>query len=228
MNTPKKIFSRVFQGVMHVLIPVLPYREPKILNGLDKIPELLKENGISKVMLVTDKGIRGLGLTASLEKDLEESGIVCHVYDKTVPNPTSENVEEALEMYKSNGCEALIAFGGGSSMDCAKVVGARAVCPNKPLNKMAGLLRICKKLPLLIAVPTTAGTGSGPITTFSFLLDINHQHIFYQNIEKQSSIFLHLTALLLLFQRNTILRLLYQQHHRLYLLCFRKSNHWTP
>ena len=143
MNTPKKIFSRVFQGVMHVLIPVLPYREPKILNGLDKIPELLKENGISKVMLVTDKGIRGLGLTASLEKDLEEKSIQCHVYDKTVPNPTSENVEEALEMYNSNGCEALIAFGGGSSMDCAKVVGARAVCPNKPLNKMAGLLRIC-------------------------------------------------------------------------------------
>ena len=180
MNTPKKIFSRVFQGVMHVLIPVLPYREPKILNGLDKIPELLKENGISKVMLVTDKGIRGLGLTASLEKDLEEKSIQCHVYDKTVPNPTSENVEEALEMYKSNGCEALIAFGGGSSMDCAKVVGARAVCPNKPLNKMAGLLRICKKLPLLIAVPTTAGTGS-ETTVASVIVDSETHHKYVIN-----------------------------------------------
>ena len=180
MNTPKKIFSRVFQGVMHVLIPVLPYREPKILNGLDKIPELLKENGISKVMLVTDKGIRGLGLTASLEKDLEEKSIQCHVYDKTVPNPTSENVEEALEMYNSNGCEALIAFGGGSSMDCAKVVGARAVCPNKPLNKMAGLLRICKKLPLLIAVPTTAGTGS-ETTVASVIVDSETHHKYVIN-----------------------------------------------
>lgn len=180
MNTPKKIFSRVFQGVMHVLIPVLPYREPEILNGLDKIPELLKENGISKVMLVTDKGIRGLGLTASLEKDLEEKSIQCHVYDKTVPNPTSENVEEALEMYNSNGCEALIAFGGGSSMDCAKVVGARAVCPNKPLNKMAGLLRICKKLPLLIAVPTTAGTGS-ETTVASVIVDSETHHKYVIN-----------------------------------------------
>ena len=180
MNTPKKIFSRVFQGVMHVLIPVLPYREPKILNGLDKIPELLRENGISKVMLVTDKGIRGLGLTASLEKDLEEKSIQCYVYDKTVPNPTSENVEEALEMYKSNGCEALIAFGGGSSMDCAKVVGARAVCPNKPLNKMAGLLRICKKLPLLIAVPTTAGTGS-ETTVASVIVDSETHHKYVIN-----------------------------------------------
>lgn len=180
MNTPKKIFSRVFQGVMHTLIPVLPYREPEILNGLDKIPELLKESGIAKVMLVTDKGIRGLGLTASLEKDLEENGIVCHVYDKTVPNPTSENVEEALEMYKSNSCEALIAFGGGSSMDCAKVVGARAVCPNKPLNKMAGLLRICKKLPLLIAVPTTAGTGS-ETTVASVIVDSETHHKYVIN-----------------------------------------------
>ena len=180
MNTPKKIFSRVFQGVMHLLIPVLPYREPKILNGLDKIPDLLREKGIGKVMLVTDKGIRGLGLTASLEKDLEEKSIQCHVYDKTVPNPTSENVEEALEMYKSNGCEALIAFGGGSSMDCAKVVGARAVCPNKPLNKMAGLLRICKKLPLLIAVPTTAGTGS-ETTVASVIVDSETHHKYVIN-----------------------------------------------
>lgn len=180
MNTPKKIFSRVFQGVMHLLIPVLPYREPKILNGLDKIPELLREKGIGKVMLVTDKGIRGLGLTAPLEKDLEEKSIQCHVYDKTVPNPTSENVEEALKMYKSNGCEALIAFGGGSSMDCAKVVGARAVCPNKPLRKMAGLLRICKKLPLLIAVPTTAGTGS-ETTVASVIVDSETHHKYVIN-----------------------------------------------
>ena len=180
MNTPKKIFSRVFQGVMHLLIPVLPYREPKILNGLDKIPELLREKGIGKVMLVTDKGIRGLGLTAPLEKDLEEKSIQCHVYDKTVPNPTSENVEEAIEMYKSNGCEALIAFGGGSSMDCAKVVGARAVCPNKPLRKMAGLLRICKKLPLLIAVPTTAGTGS-ETTVASVIVDSETHHKYVIN-----------------------------------------------
>ncbi len=180
MNTPKKIFSRVFQGVMHTLIPVLPYREPEILNGLDKIPQLLKEQGITKVMLVTDKGIRGLGLTSSLENILEASGIECHVYDKTVPNPTSENVEEALELYNSKGCEAIIAFGGGSSMDCAKVVGARAVCPNKPLRKMAGLLRICKKLPLLIAIPTTAGTGS-ETTVASVIVDSETHHKYVIN-----------------------------------------------
>ena len=180
MNTAKKAFCRVFQKVMHLLIPVFPYREPTILNTTEKITELLKMNQISRVMLVTDQGIRKLGLTAPLEKYLLESDISCHVYDKTVPNPTSENVEEALALYNANNCQALIAFGGGSSMDCAKVVGARIVCPNKPLNKMAGLIKIRKRLPLLIAIPTTAGTGS-ETTVASVIVDSETHHKYVIN-----------------------------------------------
>ena len=63
-------------------------------------------------------------------------------------------------MYHDNNCQAIIAFGGGSAMDCAKATGARVVKPKKSLSKMKGILKVCKKLPLLIAVPTTAGTGS--------------------------------------------------------------------
>ena len=180
MNTAKKIFCRTFQKVMHLLIPILPYREPKILNSTDEIADLLKANRYSRVVLVTDKGIRGLGLTARLENHLEENGIQCNVYDKTVPNPTSENVEEALELYKSFDCQAIIAFGGGSSMDCAKAVGARVACPKKPLDKMAGLLKICKRLPLLIAVPTTAGTGS-ETTVASVIVDSETHHKYVIN-----------------------------------------------
>ena len=180
MNTIKKVYCRIFQKVMHLLIPIFPYREPEILNSTDEIAALLKANNFSRVMLVTDKGIRGLGLTAHLEEHLEENGIQCHVYDKTVPNPTSENVEEALALYKSGDCQALIAFGGGSSMDCAKVVGARVVCPGKPLNKMAGLIKICRRLPLLIAVPTTAGTGS-ETTVASVIVDSETHHKYVIN-----------------------------------------------
>lgn len=180
MNTAKKVFCRVFQKVMHLLIPIFPYREPKTLDGIESITELLKANEMNRVLLVTDKGIRGLGLTSPLEKHLEENGITCHVYDKTVPNPTSENVEEALELYKNNNCQAIIAFGGGSSMDCAKVVGARVVCPNKPLRKMAGLIKICRRLPLLIAVPTTAGTGS-ETTVASVIVDSETHHKYVIN-----------------------------------------------
>lgn len=75
-------------------------------------------------------------------------------------NPTVSNVEEAASLYRESACQAIIGFGGGSAMDCAKGVGARIAQPNKPINKMRGLLRIHRRLPLLIAVPTTAGTGS--------------------------------------------------------------------
>lgn len=83
-------------------------------------------------------------------------GIRCAVYDKVVANPTITNIEEARTLYLESGTKAIIAFGGGSAMDCAKVTGACIVKPNKPIHKMKGLLRICKKLPLLIAVLTTA------------------------------------------------------------------------
>ena len=112
------------------------------------------------VLLITDGGIRKLGLTERLEKALADAGIPCIVYDRTVANPTAANVEEALNLYLSNNCQAIIGFGGGSSMDCAKAVGARAACPKKSLAKMEGILKVHHKLPLLIAVPTTAGTGS--------------------------------------------------------------------
>lgn len=180
MNTAKKLYSRAFQTVMRVAIPLFPYREPKLLDGIDAIPQLLKAKNIEKVMLVTDKGIRGLGLTEPLEKVLESSGVPCTVYDGTMPNPTSANVEEAREMYLENGCQAIIAFGGGSAMDCAKALGARIVRPGKSLAKMAGLIKVRRRLPLLIAVPTTAGTGS-ETTVASVIVDSNTHHKYVIN-----------------------------------------------
>lgn len=109
---------------------------------------------------MTDPGIARLGLTAPLETALASKGIGVAIYAKTSANPTVSNVEEAASLYRENACQAVIGFGGGSAMDCAKGVGARIAQPNKPINKMRGLLRVHRRLPLLIAVPTTAGTGS--------------------------------------------------------------------
>lgn len=141
-------------------MPVLPYREPEILRRVKDIPKVLLQRNIDAVLLVTDQGVRGLGLTKKLEEGLREVGIRCAVYDRVVANPTINNIEEARVLYLKSGAQAIIAFGGGSAMDCAKVTGARIVKPRQPVHKMKGLLRICKRLPLLIAVPTTAGTGS--------------------------------------------------------------------
>ena len=160
MNILKKIYSRTYQGVFRLLLPFLPYREPKLLSSDTDVVSVLKNNKINSVLLVSDKGIRGLGLTKSIEQAIENSDIKLSIYDETVPNPTTQNVADALSVYKNNKCEAIIAFGGGSVLDCAKAVGAKIARPNKSLKQMKGILKVGKKIPLLIAVPTTAGTGS--------------------------------------------------------------------
>ncbi|MCI8556038.1 MAG: iron-containing alcohol dehydrogenase [Clostridia bacterium] len=160
MNIFKRGYCRVFQKGLYMALPFLPYREPKILKSNQEVVEVLKSNGVSSLLIVTDKGIRGLGLTEQLEQLFKSEGLKFVVYDETVANPTTQNVEEALMLYKENECQAIIAFGGGSAMDAAKATGARIARPNKTLAKMKGILKVRKKLPLLIAVPTTAGTGS--------------------------------------------------------------------
>lgn len=160
MNIFKKFYCRTYQGVFRLLLPILPYREPKLLSSDDEVINVLKENNIKNILLVTDKSIRGLGLTTSIEETIIQSNINLFVYDETVPNPTTQNVADALKVYQDGKCEALIAFGGGSVMDCAKAVGAKVARPKKSLKQMKGILKVNKKIPLLIAVPTTAGTGS--------------------------------------------------------------------
>lgn len=175
MNIFKKAYCRTFQTVFKLALPFLPYRQPKILKSNNEVVDVLSKQNKKSVLFVTDKGIRGLGLTKSLEEVIAKSGIKICVYDGVVPNPTSDNVETALEMYKQSECDSLIAFGGGSVMDCAKAVGARVAYPNKSLAKMKGVMKVLRKIPLLIAVPTTAGTGS-ETTLASVITDSKTRH----------------------------------------------------
>lgn len=160
MNPVKKLYCRTFQTVFKIALPFLPYRKPKVVGSAKALPDIILKKKCSKVLIITDSGIRKLGLTRRLEKALDAAGIPCIIYDKTVANPTTVNVAEAVKLYLDNGCDCIIGFGGGSSMDCAKAVGARIAKPKQSLAKMKGILKVRRKLPLLMAVPTTAGTGS--------------------------------------------------------------------
>ena len=160
MNPVKKLYCRTFQTVFKIALPFLPYRKPKVVGSVKALPDIILKKKCSKVLIITDSGIRKLGLTRRLEKALDAAGIPCIIYDKTVANPTTVNVSEAVKLYLGNGCDCIIGFGGGSSMDCAKAVGARIAKPKQSLAKMKGILKVRRKLPLLMAVPTTAGTGS--------------------------------------------------------------------
>ena len=156
----KSAFCRVFQTAFKLALPLLPYREPEIASSCSELGNMFKKENIRSVLIVTDKGIVNNGLVAPLETVLNENGVAYTVYDNTLPNPTVQNVEEALAIYNQNRCDSLIAIGGGSSMDCAKALGARVAYPKRTVGQMKGILRILRRLPTLIAVPTTAGTGS--------------------------------------------------------------------
>ncbi|MBR0120728.1 MAG: iron-containing alcohol dehydrogenase [Clostridia bacterium] len=156
-------YCRTYQRVMKVATDILPWKEPAITKGagcIKKLPYLIKQKGIKKVMIVTDKGLMSLNLLDSLFEGLKSKGIEYVVYDGVQPNPTIPNIEEARQLYVDNNCEAVIAFGGGSPMDCAKAAAARVVKPNQSVQKMKGVLKVRKKLMPFFAVPTTAGTGS--------------------------------------------------------------------
>ena len=160
MKTLRKIYCRTFQTGLKIALPFLPYRTPKVAGSVKALPKIIQKKNCRKVLIITDEGIRKLGLTLHLEKALTDAKIPYCIYDKTVANPTTDNVAEAVRLYRKAGCDCIIGFGGGSSMDCDKAVGACIVKPKQSLKKMKGILKVHKKLPLLMAVPTTAGTGS--------------------------------------------------------------------
>lgn len=175
MNTFQVAFCRVFQSVFRLALPFLPYREPQRMESIQELPALLERLHVSCVLLVTDAPLRQCGVTAPLEALLARSGVRCAVYDGTCANPTTKNVEEARALYLREGCQGLIAMGGGSSMDCAKAVGARIVYPNRTLNQLEGILRVLRRIPPLIAIPTTAGTGS-EVTLAAVITDSKTRH----------------------------------------------------
>ena len=140
----------------------IPWGMPKTLEGpgsVKKLPKWIKKKRIKNVLIVTDSVLMSLGLLDGMIEALEDVGIDYTIYDGVQPNPTDINVKEGLQLFRDNECEAMIAFGGGSSMDCAKAIGAMHV-KNKEVEQMQGLFRVLHRIPTIFAVPTTAGTGS--------------------------------------------------------------------
>ncbi len=124
-----------------------------------------ERTGMSKPLIVTDAGVKAAGLLERAATALAQGGspLPHAVFDQTPSNPTEAAVRAAAAIYQAQGCDGLIALGGGSSIDCAKGV-AIAVAHEGPLKTYAtiegGSPRITDRVPPLIAIPTTAGTGS--------------------------------------------------------------------
>ncbi|MEG2770537.1 MAG: iron-containing alcohol dehydrogenase, partial [Oscillospiraceae bacterium] len=158
-----KIYCRAYQAVFRLAANFMNWSVPVVYQGENAIKDIGKiilENNLAPIMLVTDKGITATDIYPKIIDVLEKANISYTVFSETVVNPTITNVETALTQYQKNGCQGILAIGGGSPLDCAKGLAARIARPKKSLSKMRGELKVGKKTPVLIAVPTTAGTGS--------------------------------------------------------------------
>lgn len=171
----KKIYCRIFQTGFRIALPFLPYREPEIINSCDDIGKVFYKEKTTSVLIVTDKGISSSGILTHIVDAIKNTGVKYTIYDDTQPNPSVDNVDTAYSLYVNNNCNCLVAIGGGSSMDCAKAVGAKVAYPKKTLDKMKGVMKILRSLPTLITVPTTAGTGS-EVTPVSIITDTKNRH----------------------------------------------------
>ncbi len=159
----KKLMYRSYQVLMRGAMYLLPYNKPQVFygeNSLNEMAETIKQDGHKKVFVAADKGVLALGLCDEIFKALQNHNLEFVIFDGAEVNPTISNVENGLEIYKSNLCSSIIAIGGGSVMDCAKAIGARVSNPNKSVKSMKGILKVRHTLPDLYAIPTTSGTGS--------------------------------------------------------------------
>ena len=157
------LWCRTFQAVLKVGNYFMGYRMPHYLEGPGKIAELgnfLKEKKINDVLVVTGSGMVRRGQVKPMLDGFDAAGIryALQTYDTT--DPTSDDVEAGYKTYKENDCKAIVALGGGSRIDCAKGIAAKAVHPRKKVAQLQGLLKVHWPIPTFVAIPTTAGAGS--------------------------------------------------------------------
>ena len=148
---------------MSLAVPLLPWKDIKLISSpgsIAKVPYILKEESVHTLFIATTNGTLKRGYLNGTLDELKSMGIEYHIFSNVKPDPTISSIEEGVALYNNNNCNGILAIGGGSVIDFSKIVGARAVKPKMSVAEMKGILKIRKKLPTFIAIPTTAGTGS--------------------------------------------------------------------
>ena len=163
MWTIKKGLYRILHRLLGPVIKKLTKTKPELITGPGSIKELYKyllPEGIKKPLIVTDKGLTNIKIHDPMLKTFKENGIEYIIFDEVMPNPTIGMVEKARDIFVENNCDCMIAFGGGSPMDCAKVALGLSSLPGKSVKDLGSLYRVKGNISPFIAVPTTSGTGS--------------------------------------------------------------------
>ena len=154
---------RVRQAIFSPIQKIQLYMQPKMVKGehaLLDLVDVLKEKHLTHYMIVTTPGFIKRGTLQSFFEALTQNDIQYSIFHDVKPDPEISDVEKLKEMFIKDGCQALIAIGGGSVIDCSKAALACVQMKNLDVKTVLHTGRVSKQLPLLIAVPTTAGTGS--------------------------------------------------------------------
>lgn len=156
------------------------------IGALEKLPKILKESNSNHVFLVSDCGLEKIGVVDRVKNIIEKAQIKCTTYLDVVPNPTTTVVTNATDLYKESGATSIIALGGGSPLDVSKAVGVLSTFGGE-ITDYEGLNKVPGPIVPIIAIPTTAGTGS-EVTASSVITDEKRNYKFsivsYETIPK--------------------------------------------
>ncbi|MDN6127515.1 MAG: iron-containing alcohol dehydrogenase [Tetragenococcus halophilus] len=149
------------------------------IGAIKHVGEEVKNLGVTKALLVTDPGIYQAGVTSPIEESLKKAGVETVLFNKVEPNPPVRLIAEGSSLYKEEGCNGLVAVGGGSSMDTAKGIGVEASHVGSVLDYEAadGKKPLEHRIPPLTTIPTTAGTGS-EVTQWAVITDEDREFKF--------------------------------------------------
>jgi alcohol dehydrogenase class IV len=155
------------------MLPARTFLIPPVLitgsGSSEKVGEESKKFGGKKALIVTDQVMVKLGVLEGTKKALEQSKVQLAIYDAVTTEPTVDYVREGLKIFKDNGCDFLVAVGGGSPIDTAKAIAIMATNPGS-IEEYKGLGKVTQKGVPLVAIPTTGGTGS-EVTQFTIITD---------------------------------------------------------
>ncbi len=159
----EKIITKGLIQVGKVAQVLIPMRPPLVFVGVDSSVQLataIAQKGLKRILIVTDPILAGLGLLDKIKSNFDQHNVAYQLYDGVQPDPTYQQVTDGLAMIRQHQCDGILAFGGGSSMDAAKVMAALATNESKSIDDMVGMFKVPNAGLPLFAVPTTAGTGS--------------------------------------------------------------------
>ena len=169
---------RAFQCCFGAGARLLPWRTPEVYTGdgsLLRVADILRENSLRRPFVIASRRQCADEHFRRLQEVLDMQDILLSIFSAVEPNPSVETVEKIAEQYRIDRCDCFLVIGGGSPMDAAKAAAARLARAEKTVPQLGGLLKVRRRIPVLIAVPTTAGTGS-ETTIAAVVTDDHHKY----------------------------------------------------